>query len=927
MKKTCKTYLSQLPPVRRSLCSKLRSTTVALLSLTVFGWQADLQAQSENFDSGALNSPWQTAQFLSQPVSFPDTGYGKGMRIQAQPVPGQAPAALLIAQPNVITDFYVAVDIVDWADLDQALVLFGRWTPAGAAGLAEATGYILNFDVLQDGDKAGDRQGGQLQINAVYPGFATATAAAAELTFVHGHSYRLIFQGTDNLMKGEAYDLADLTKPLVTLYFQDLEQTYPSGLSGFLSFSRDGSTGVTDVTIDNLLATTSDPNAASAPAIAHPVPGVPVVTERVPEDRWANFHDPLAGISFTAKTFTAGEINASATKLYLNGADASASLAPLPANGSTVSFSTAPNTLEANTLYEARIELTDTTGNLKSTNTFWFDTFSDAYVASQKTIEAEDYNYSTDLVSGGQYQLDPIDVSGIDYDEVAVGGNSAYGGNDKGYFNFQGIEGIDYVKTAGFMNTVFAEYRPQDKVMITQGSTTTASRDEAGDVQDFYTNTPPHRIHSTQRAKYTAARVWEYQVKLTSPGDWMNYTRSFTPTNYHVYLRCSSFGATTVYLDQVTSDPTHGGQSTVRHGAFNVGNNMMRLNYKYVPLMVGNTPAVVSLSGLKTLRLTMGGTPIKDQRVVNLDYLLLVPTSDGPTVVYPSMPPTVFDNFNDGNDTNPAWLHYDPIFETAGDPFLASSFITTGGVYHLITPAQPFDYYGPSRAGSFLSGVEYSDFYASVDLLDFDDTVRQAFGIAARISTPGLGTMNGYLFSWEPGGGILPGEDNGDLDISWLEGENPMGQLETDSSEFHLERGKQYRLVFIGKGADFEGRVYEFPDLNTPVKTIHANDPGSHYSSGLVGLIVAGNDGANPVPGDATFDNFLVTTAEPRIDLTQSGDSITLSWPFIPYRLESSPSLSAPVWTEINTGISSAGGVYEYTIPATGSQFFRLVYP
>ncbi len=921
MKKTCEACSGQIPCARKFLYSKLRHTTAALLSLTVLGWQVGVQAQSDNFDSGALNAPWQRSQFFPQNVTFPDVGNGKGVRIQAAPAPGAAPAALAISQPNNYTDFYVSLDVVDWADLDQAFVLFGRWTPAGAAGLAEATGYILNYDVLQDGDKAGDRKGGQLQINTVFPNFATATAAAAELTLEHGHAYRMIFQCTGFVMKGEVYDLADLTKPLVTIYFEDTASTYASGQCGFLSFSRDGTSGVTDVTIDNYLAAASDPNTALAPAIAHPVAGTPIVTARVPGDRWANFHDPAAGISFTAQTLTADLINASATKLYLNGVDASAALAPLPANASTVSFSTAAGTLQANTLYSARIELEDTSGNLKSTNTFWFDTFSDAYVAAQKTIEAEDYNYSTDLVSGGQYQADPIPVSGLDYNEVVVGGSGS------GYYGTQGLEGVDYSKPGGFMNAIFAEYRSQDRVMITQGSTTTLSRDEAGDITDNYSNTPPQRIHSTQRSKYTAAQVWEYQVKLTSPGDWMNYTRSFTPTNYHVYLRCSSFGATTVYLDQVTSDPTQPGQSTVRYGSFDIGNHMMRLNYKYVPLMAGSVPAVLNLSGLKTLRLTIGGTAVKDERLIDLDYLLLVPTSDSPTIVYPVLPPTVFDNFNDGNDSAPAWQHYDPIFPTAGDPYLASSFITTGGVYHIYTPAQPFDYYGPSRAGSFLAGNIYSDFYASVDLLDFDDTVRQAFGIAARINTPGFGTTGGYLFSWEPGGDPLPGTENGDLDISWLQAEAPMGQLETNNSALHLERGQHYRFVFIGQGSNFEGRIYEFPDLSTPIKTVYANDPGANYSSGLVGLIVAGNDGANLVPGDAIFDNFLVTTAEPRLNLTQSGNSVTLTWPFIPYRLESSPSLTTPVWTEINTGITSDGGTYEYTVPATGSQFFRLVYP
>ena len=114
-------------------------------------------------------------------------------------------------------------------------------------------------------------------------------------------------------------------------------------------------------------------------------------------------------------------------------------------------------------------------------------------------------------------------------------------------------------------------------------------------------------MQDTQRSQYVATNVWEYQVRLTSPGDWMNYTRIFQETNYQVYLRCASFGATTVYLDQVTSDPKLADQTTNRLGAFNIDNHLMRLNYTYVPLMTGNSAAVLTLGGTNTLRLTIGG--------------------------------------------------------------------------------------------------------------------------------------------------------------------------------------------------------------------------------------------------------------------------------------------------------------------------------
>src|SRR5262249_43347039 len=96
--------------------------------------------QSDNFDSGSVSSAWQ--QYLLNPAlvsfTFPASGNGKAFRIQANPYPpGPFPAAAAISQTNQYTDFYVAVDVVNWVVEDQAVVVLGHWTPGGAAGLAE----------------------------------------------------------------------------------------------------------------------------------------------------------------------------------------------------------------------------------------------------------------------------------------------------------------------------------------------------------------------------------------------------------------------------------------------------------------------------------------------------------------------------------------------------------------------------------------------------------------------------------------------------------------------------------------------------------------------------------------------------------------------------------------------------------------------
>lgn len=282
------------------------------------------------------------------------------------------------------------------------------------------------------------------------------------------------------------------------------------------------------------------------------------------------------------------------------------------------------------------------------------------------------------------------------------------------------------------------------------------------------------------------------------------------------------------------------------------------------------------------------------------------------------------DGFNDGNDTSPepAWVHYDPLGGLTAAP---ASFLFTNGGYRIYSPAPLAPDAGPARAGAFLTNADYLDFYVSADIIDFDDTVRQAFGIAARVTTPGLGTTGGYLFSWEPGGGSLPGTSNGDLDISVLVGELPIDQIETAPSGLHLTRGKSYRFVFLGKGSDFEGQVYELPDTTNPLIRLPAHDPDRFYTNGIVGLITA-SQSAYDVPGDATFDNFVALSLEPRLEVSRTGANVTLTWPALAsYVLQRSPSLLSPVWTDVTTGITHQGRLNVFPVPVgTGAEFYRL---
>ena len=879
--------------------------------------QSGARAQSDNFDDGD-DSGWVRVNVLApfggvNTYSFPSGPYGKGYRIQCTSVGAlgsSGTARALTYRTNEYSNFYVSVDVVNWNDtLNQALVLIGRMSgqtnvlspcplPTCPPGFGTLGGYICNYDPKQSGSGATSAKLGQFQINKVVnEGAVNPSLAAANVTLTPGKSYRLILKGVADLITAQIYDLEDLSAPLVTI--QNTDSTYTTGVSGLISFSREATT--TDVTFDNYYAAASDPNADIAPAIRHPVPGTPQVVTRTPQNRFSNFVSSSSPVTFAANTFATNEINSSATKLYLNGADLSSSLVPLPPNGTSASF-TAAGVLVENTVYTGRIELQDTTGALKSTNIFWFDTFSDSYLtnAPVKTVEAEDFNYS-----GGSFQLDPIPVSGYDTNGVSVNGGT-------GYWEQTGTPEIDYHDNRTSPEGGWNEYRSADFVGTLQGN-----RQELLDGNHLDASAPPvdpTRFNDTTRHKYEVLGLKEYGVARTEAGEWLNYTRSFADTNYYVFLRCGSYGAVPVQLDLVGGDITTTNQTTTPLGTFQVQSHLAHFNYRYEPLLKtgGGGPVVVHLAGTNTLRLTVGGTPSKDNRALYLNYLLFVPTSAGLTI---------FDNFNDGNDTTPAWTRLDPLsaFGAGGTWSFPG-----GNSYRMQAPQTPNVALGPGRAASILAG-SYDDFYESVDILAWNDNVREAFGLLARVTTPGLGTTSGYLFSYERGDPNDPAA--GDLDISRVDGEAPHGLTTTGSDKVHLQAGKQYRLAFIGAGGNFTGNLYELPDTSNPIRSITATD--STYESGQAGLVVANNNTPSYAGAvDVTFDNFLVTTAEPRLSISLSGIITIIIWPRIPFALQSSPSLTSPVWTTISSGITQVGDQNSYSAPVSGAaQFFRLVYP
>jgi len=284
-----------------------------------------------------------------------------------------------------------------------------------------------------------------------------------------------------------------------------------------------------------------------------------------------------------------------------------------------------------------------------------------------------------------------------------------------------------------------------------------------------------------------------------------------------------------------------------------------------------------------------------------------------------------FDDFNDGNDAG--WTRYDPVGQVSGNP--RASYVVTNGGYRIKALIPPDPRLGPSRCGSVREDFLLTNFYVSVDVVVWDDTIRQAFGILARVNTPGFTNTSGYAFTYERGSGVTP--TSGDTDISRITGEAPTG-FNGSPSAFHLAAGEKYRFVFLGVGSSMEGRIYLLPNTRTPVLTITGSD--AFYASGWVGLVVYDNNGtSNPrIMPDVTFDNFYASDIEPPTLTFERTpfDDFVIHWPqaYSEFILQGTPSLSPPiVWTDLSP-VFHVGNHFEYSDTSSmGNRFFRLIRP
>lgn len=217
--------------------------------------------------------------------------------------------------------------------------------------------------------------------------------------------------------------------------------------------------------------------------------------------------------------------------------------------------------LEASENYVVVLSAEDSEG-LVTTQTLYYDTFA----GTDLVVEIEDYNFW-----GGSYINDPQPWPEGWW-------------NDNAYGEHEGLESTDYHDTRTAPAGEDTPYRSSDFVRM------------------------QHTLDVTRQkfidAGGAGVGIYDYDVGDIAADEWLQFTRSFTPGSYEVYLRQSLVNMTTgeSRLERVTGDPTTPNAAATSLGTF--FGSKTGFQYRNFPLTDGaQNKTVLQLSGVTTLRL------------------------------------------------------------------------------------------------------------------------------------------------------------------------------------------------------------------------------------------------------------------------------------------------------------------------------------
>ncbi len=220
-----------------------------------------------------------------------------------------------------------------------------------------------------------------------------------------------------------------------------------------------------------------------------------------------------------------------------------------------------------------------------------------------------------------------------------------------------------------------------------------------------------------------------------------------------------------------------------------------------------------------------------------------------------------FDDFNDGNFDG--WALQNNLSVVGIEP----EWTITDGQVRMFCPPVPVPDAGPARAFMYLPDEVFSNTYAAVDIVDWNNEIDQAFGIFVRQDNIGLGQTTGYIINYNPNQtGSRPW---GQFQINRVINEGVPGGNTLAIDDIELVHGRSYRLVAIALEDRIIGMLFDRNDLTRPISRIET-EPGDDrvftYSEGTVGLFNFYRDDNvtdEVAVADFSFDNFHVFSIEP----------------------------------------------------------------
>jgi len=294
--------------------------------------------------------------------------------------------------------------------------------------------------------------------------------------------------------------------------------------------------------------------------VPFPTTGVPPTISNINPPNGTAMAAAAAGFAFTTTAASGTTINSSGIHLSLNGADVTSGLNFSGSGPINVTYSQ----LAQNTIYTAVIAVTNTVGGGTS-RTVTFDTMNPANFY----VKMIDFDHD-----GGQW-----DTSGNGLVPLAYAGQNL------------NVTNADYyhAETAG--NTY--PYRGPDAL----------AQEVTSDIP-----LPGYSLGN------------DYDVGWFNNGDFGSYTRNYPAGKYYVYGRLAGYSGN-VTLSKVTA-----GQGTTSQTLQKLGTcatspaNQGWQNWDWCLLQNNGLPALVSLGGTATLRVTSGGN-------ANANYFMLVPAT------------------------------------------------------------------------------------------------------------------------------------------------------------------------------------------------------------------------------------------------------------------------------------------------------------